>query len=128
MASHSSTLVWRIPQTEEPGGLQSTASQRVGNNSAHTHTDQNSETITLSINHLFTCKVITVLLTTFLTLYVTHCKLFVYDWRFMPLNPHHLILPSSLSSPTLLAVTSLLSMSMNRFSLCFILLLDFTYR
>ena len=47
--------------------------------STHTHTDQNSETITLSINHLFTCKVITVLLTTFLTLFVTHCKLFVYD-------------------------------------------------
>ena len=30
MATHSSTLAWRIPQTEEPGGLQSMASQRVG--------------------------------------------------------------------------------------------------
>ena len=30
MASHSSSLVWRIPWTEEPGGLQSTESQRVG--------------------------------------------------------------------------------------------------
>ena len=29
MASHSSTLAWRIPWTEEPGRLQSTASQRV---------------------------------------------------------------------------------------------------
>ena len=27
MASHSSILVWRIPWTEEPGGLQSTGSQ-----------------------------------------------------------------------------------------------------
>ena len=27
MATYSSTLVWRIPQTEEPGGLQSTMSQ-----------------------------------------------------------------------------------------------------
>ena len=99
MASHSSTLVWRIPQTEEPGGLQSTASQRVRNNSAHTHTDQNSETIALSISHLFTRKVITVLLTIFLALYVTHCKLFTYDWSFMPLNPHHLILPSSQPPP-----------------------------
>ena len=27
MATHSSTLAWRIPQTEEPGGLQSTGSQ-----------------------------------------------------------------------------------------------------
>ena len=35
----------------------------------------------------------------FLTLYVTHCKLFTYDWRFMPLNPHHLILPSSQPPP-----------------------------
>ena len=30
MATHSSILVWRIPWTEEHGGLQSMASQRVG--------------------------------------------------------------------------------------------------
>ena len=30
MATHSSTLAWRIPWTEEPGGLQPTGSQRVG--------------------------------------------------------------------------------------------------
>ena len=30
MATHSSTLAWKIPWTEEPGGLQSTGSQRVG--------------------------------------------------------------------------------------------------
>ena len=29
MAIHSSTLVWRIPRTEEPGRLQSMGSQRV---------------------------------------------------------------------------------------------------
>ena len=29
MAAHSSILAWRIPWTEEPGGLQSTGSQRV---------------------------------------------------------------------------------------------------
>ena len=29
MATHSSILAWRIPQTEEPGGLQSMGSQRV---------------------------------------------------------------------------------------------------
>ena len=28
--THSSILAWRIPWTEEPGGLQSTGSQRVG--------------------------------------------------------------------------------------------------
>ena len=32
MAIHSSILAWRIPWTEEPGGLQSTRSQRVGHN------------------------------------------------------------------------------------------------
>ena len=30
MATHSNILVWRIPQTEEPGGLQFMGSQRVG--------------------------------------------------------------------------------------------------
>ena len=30
MATHSSILSWRIPQTEEPGGLRSTRSRRVG--------------------------------------------------------------------------------------------------
>ena len=29
-ATHSSTLAWRIPPTEEPGGLQSTGLERVG--------------------------------------------------------------------------------------------------
>ena len=29
MATHSSILAWRIPWTEEPGGLQSRGSQRV---------------------------------------------------------------------------------------------------
>ena len=29
MATHSSILVWRIPGIEEPGGLQSTGSQRI---------------------------------------------------------------------------------------------------
>ena len=32
MATHSSILAWRIPWTEEPGGLQSMGSQRVGHN------------------------------------------------------------------------------------------------
>ena len=30
MAPHSSILAWRIPWTEEPGGLQCMGSQRVG--------------------------------------------------------------------------------------------------
>ena len=30
MATHSSTLAWKMPWTEEPGRLQSMGSQRVG--------------------------------------------------------------------------------------------------
>ena len=32
LAPHSSTLAWKVPWTEEPGGLQSMGSQRVGHN------------------------------------------------------------------------------------------------
>ena len=32
MATHSSILAWRIPRTEEPGGLQSIGLQRVQHN------------------------------------------------------------------------------------------------
>ena len=34
MAKYSSSLAWRIPWTEEPGGLQSMGSQRVGHDSS----------------------------------------------------------------------------------------------
>ena len=30
MATRSSVLAWRVPWTQEPGGLQTTGSQRVG--------------------------------------------------------------------------------------------------
>ena len=44
MATHSSILAWRIPWIEEPGGLQSMGSQRVGHDlatslSLHFHCD-----------------------------------------------------------------------------------------
>ena len=42
MATHSSILAWRIPQTEEPVGLQSMGLQRVGHNRA-------TNTFTLSL-------------------------------------------------------------------------------
>ena len=32
MAPHSGTLAWKIPWTEEPGGLPSLGSDRVGHN------------------------------------------------------------------------------------------------
>ena len=42
MAAYSSILAWEIPCTEEPGGLQSIKSQRVGYDSAHLHTQSPS--------------------------------------------------------------------------------------
>ena len=44
MAIHSSILAWRIPWTEEPGGLQSMGSQRVRHDwvTKHTHIDYKS--------------------------------------------------------------------------------------
>ena len=49
MATHSSVLAWRIPQTEQPGGLQSLGSQRVRHNCVthtrrHTHTHTHTHT------------------------------------------------------------------------------------
>ena len=35
VAPHSSTLAWKIPWAEEPGGLQSMGSHRVGHNRAN---------------------------------------------------------------------------------------------
>ena len=35
MATHSSTIAWKFPWTEEPGRLQSMGSQRVGHDLAH---------------------------------------------------------------------------------------------
>ena len=37
MAPHSSTLAWKIPWIEEPGGLQSMGSLRVGHDSFTSH-------------------------------------------------------------------------------------------
>ena len=44
MATHSSIFGWKIPWMEEPGGLQSKGSQRIGHNwtTAHVHTGMGS--------------------------------------------------------------------------------------
>ena len=38
IATHSRILAWEVPWTEEPGGLQSMGSQRVGHDWAIKHT------------------------------------------------------------------------------------------
>ena len=47
MATHSSILVWKIPWTEEPGGLQSMGSRRARYDWAHTC----AHTITIKSEH-----------------------------------------------------------------------------
>ena len=42
MGTHSSILAWRIPWTEEPGGLQSMGLQRVGHNIVIEHAHMQS--------------------------------------------------------------------------------------
>ena len=44
---HSSILAWKVPWTEEPGGLQSMGSQRVGHDWAYAHTHTHTHTHTL---------------------------------------------------------------------------------
>ena len=48
MATHSSILAWRIPRTEEPGGLQSVGSQRVGHGWSDWHNHGWGMTLPLS--------------------------------------------------------------------------------
>ena len=55
MATHSIILAWKIPWTEEPGGLQSMGSQRVGHDWAteptHMHTHTHTHTHTHACTH-----------------------------------------------------------------------------
>ena len=53
MATHSSILAWKISWTEEPGGLQSMGSQRVGHNWA-----TNTYLLTLNNKYLSEIRVI----------------------------------------------------------------------
>ena len=43
MATHSNTLAWKIPWTEEPGGLQSMELQRVGQDFTFTFPSINAQ-------------------------------------------------------------------------------------
>ena len=51
MATHSSVLAWRIPGTEEPGGLPSMGSHRVGMTEATWRQQQQYSIV--YINHMF---------------------------------------------------------------------------
>ena len=61
MATHCSILSWRIPWTEEPGGLQSMVSQRVRHDWAteHKHILQNKGFFCGNVTLQEVCKVVT---------------------------------------------------------------------
>ena len=52
MATHSNVLAWRIPWTEEPGGLQSMGLQRVGHDSTCTIAQRIKVHRNASIKHM----------------------------------------------------------------------------
>ena len=58
MASHTSILGWKIPWTEEPGGLQPTGLQRATSAhmcvGTHTHTEEDGHTHTVEDTHTHT--------------------------------------------------------------------------
>ena len=62
MATHFSILAWRIPWTEEPGGLQSMGSQKVGQLSHFTFTFSNLPAVMTQIPPLVTSNSIATLL------------------------------------------------------------------
>ena len=51
MSTHSSILAWRIPWTEEPGGLQSTGSLRVGQ-TEQLHSTQRASLVAQRVKYL----------------------------------------------------------------------------
>ena len=87
MATHSSILAWRIPWTEEPGGLQSTGSQRVRHDWASDLTWLNLEKAREFQKKIFLC-------------FIDHAKAFDYVdhnklWKALKDMEYQTILPIS---------------------------------
>ena len=70
MVTHSSTLAWRIPWTEKPGGLQSTGSQSVGHDWA--------TSLSLSLLGFFKLFSSPFVLSNVAVLSSTYCFLYIY--------------------------------------------------
>ena len=58
MATHSSTLAWKIPWMEEPGGLQSTGSLRVAQLCPTLHDPMDCSPPGSSIHGIFQARVL----------------------------------------------------------------------
>ena len=59
IATHSSIIAWKIPRTEEPGGLPSVESQSLTglSASAHTHTHTQLSKVQISVVSTVFCNV-----------------------------------------------------------------------
>ena len=76
MATHSSILAWRIPWTEQPGGLQSMGLQRVGHDRETTESHGTERlTLSLSLSIMIICQIYACELSDF-----SHVWLFVTLW------------------------------------------------
>ena len=85
MATHSSTLAWKIPWTEEPGGLLSMGSQRVRHDWAHV---EGEETISVQ------CSVMSVSQTA----WTAACQAFLFitnSWSFIKFMSIESVMPSN---------------------------------
>ena len=86
MATHSSILVWKIPWTEEPGGLQSIGSQRVGHGCSDLAQHCTAEPWLNTSSHW---KVKVKSLSRFLTQGLNSCFLFLQHWQVDSLSLSH---------------------------------------
>ena len=59
METHSSIFAWRIPRTEEPGGLQSMGSERVRQDCTHTYTTPRCITGCASLGAVYAQEILT---------------------------------------------------------------------
>ena len=83
LSVHSSILAWRIPWTEEPGGLQSTGSQRV----THDFTFTFTFCLVQPLSHVWLC-------------YTMHCRMPGFPVHHQLPEPaqthvHHIMMPSN---------------------------------
>ena len=80
MATHSSILVWRIPWTEEPWGLQSMGFQSQTRLNTHTHT----HTLILQILFPYSYyKILNIVCYTILVIYTVLVVCFMYSSLYM---------------------------------------------
>ena len=104
MAAHSRILAWRIPWTEEPGGLRSIGSQRVGHDwsnlaytRAHTGNPQNSVS---SLDLSFNSKLVYLVDISSSSLNVFSRKIECYMWKtelLIPMNTSSISSSQSIS-------------------------------